>query len=123
MRLFLTSLLSACALNVSAHDYSTLETVKFVSNCMLENGGQSQETLYTCVCRFDYIAGQMPFAEFEMGIMSERFRDLGGKRGGLVRDTEETRHHGRELAKLRKSAVEQCPLTRHISSESAPKSE
>lgn len=122
MRSFVMIAFMFSALNAAADDYSTLETVKFVSNCMLENGGQSQETLYTCACRFDVIATAMPFAEFEMGIMAERFRDLPGKRGGLVRDNEETRHLGRKLADMRKTAAEQCPLVRHISRESAPKS-
>ncbi len=54
--LWLALLLPGVAL---ANDFPTQARVEFVLGCMNEQGGQSYDTLYKCVCLVDAIAAEM----------------------------------------------------------------
>ena len=47
-----------------ANDFPTQARVEFVLGCMNEQGGQSYDTLYKCVCLVDAIAAEMTHDEF-----------------------------------------------------------
>jgi len=49
----------------SANDFPTIEAVRFVVNCMVDNGGQNEENLYACTCRFDAMSSEISFNEYE----------------------------------------------------------
>jgi hypothetical protein len=93
----------------NADAYPTTETVKFVVTCMAENGGQTDENLYTCACRFDSISSKFTFEEYDAAVTYERYRDLPGKQGGLFRDSEEGDTLRARLKKVREDAAAQCP--------------
>jgi hypothetical protein len=112
--LLLATLLLPVSAAYAADDYSTLETVRYVVGCMAENGGNTEENLYACTCRFDHIAAAMPFKEYEQAQLYERYRDMPGKRGGLFRNSEAGDKLKAKLAKVRKEADQQCPLVKHI---------
>ena len=56
LSLWLALLLPGAAL---ANDFPTQARVEFVLGCMSEQGGQSYDTLYKCVCLIDAIAAEM----------------------------------------------------------------
>jgi hypothetical protein len=92
-----------------ADAYPTTEIVKFVVTCMAESGGQTDENLYTCACRFDSINSKFTFEEYDAAVTYERYRDLPGKQGGLFRDSEEGDALKVRLKKAREEAAAQCP--------------
>jgi hypothetical protein len=70
------------------NDFPTQARVEFVLRCMSENGGQSYDTLYPCVCLIDRIAAAMSYAEFAEAQVFAQLRSTPGERGGLFRDPE-----------------------------------
>ena len=97
------------------HDhFPTDETVRFVVGCMAELGGQSEENLYTCVCRIETLSSLLTYEEYDGGNMMERHKSMPGKKGGFFRDNK----HGDELLakllKAREVAFTQCPTVKRI---------
>jgi hypothetical protein len=74
-----------------ANDFPTQARVEFVLGCMEEQGGQSYDTLYKCVCLVDAIAAEMPHAEFEEAQVFSQLRSTPGERGGVFRDPDQAR--------------------------------
>ncbi|HEX6999489.1 MAG TPA: hypothetical protein VF322_15215 [Gammaproteobacteria bacterium] len=74
-----------------ANDFPTQARVEFVLGCMNENGGQSYDTLYPCVCLIDRIAAAMSYAEFSEAQVFAQLRSTAGERGGVFRDPERSR--------------------------------
>lgn len=71
------------------NDFPTQARVEFVLGCMSENGGQSYDTLYPCVCLIDRVAAAMSYAEFAEAQVFAQLRSTPGERGGLFRDPEQ----------------------------------
>lgn len=102
--------------NVSAHDYPTIETVRFVVNCMAELGGQNEQNLYTCTCRHDGLVSKMTFEEYDDAMVFEHNRQMPGERGGFVRDNERGAREYHKLEGLLKEVSAQCPVVKHLES-------
>ena len=75
----------------AANDFPTQARVEFVLGCMNEQGGQSYENLYGCVCLDDAIAGEMSHDEFEQAQVFSQLRSTAGERGGVFRDPDQAR--------------------------------
>jgi len=103
-------------LQVVADDYPTMESVRYVLDCMAELGGETEEHLYTCTCRHDHIAANMPFEKYEQATFFERYNKMPGKRGGLVRDNEEGPGLREQLKQVKIDAAANCPVVKHIES-------
>ena len=73
----------------AANDFPTQARVEFVLACMQEQGGQSYDTLYPCVCLIDQIATEMSYAEFTQAQVFSQLRTTPGERGGVFRDPEQ----------------------------------
>jgi YVTN family beta-propeller protein len=69
-----------------ANDFPTQARVEFVLGCMSEQGGQSYDTLYKCVCLVDAIAAEMSHDEFVQAQVFSQLRSTAGERGGVFRD-------------------------------------
>lgn len=69
-----------------ANDFPTQARVEFVLACMNEQGGQSYDTLYKCVCLIDAIATEMSHNEFAEAQVFSQLRSTAGERGGVFRD-------------------------------------
>ncbi len=80
------SLLLFGAMPVMADEYTTEETVRYAMNCMAELGGQTDENLYTCTCRYDSIRANMTFSDYEEGYTFERNMKMPGEKGSSFRD-------------------------------------
>lgn len=104
------------SVNTNAHDndYPTMDTVRFVVECMAELGAQNEENLYTCTCRHDVVAGMMSFERYERAVFFKRYSSMPGKRGGLVRDSTEAKQLVSELDEAFKVAEQKCPAVKHI---------
>ena len=74
-----------------ANDFPTQARVEFVLGCMNEQGGQSYDTLYKCVCLVDAIAAEMSYAEFAEAQVFSELRSTPGERGGVFRDPDQAR--------------------------------
>jgi hypothetical protein len=72
-----------------ANDFPTQARVEFVLGCMEEQGGQSYDTLYKCVCLVDAIAAEMSHDEFEQAQVFSQLRSTAGERGGVFRDPDQ----------------------------------
>ena len=100
--------------NLTAADFPTMETVRLVLNCMAENGGLSDENLYTCSCRHDKISSQMPFSEYEEGVTYERNKAMPGKKGDFFRDNKRGKGFYEILVDIRQSANAQCITVKKV---------
>lgn len=74
-----------------ANDFPTQLRVEFVLGCMNEQGGESYDTLYKCVCLVDAIADEMGREEFEEARVFSQLRSTPGERGGVFRDPDQAR--------------------------------
>jgi len=114
MRIFIWSMLVLVALPVHAGDYSSRTSFTMVANCMDENGGQTQENLYTCSCRADLIQAGMSAEDYEDAITVERYRDVPADKGAVFRDSKKGQVLFAALKKIRKEAAETCPIVRAV---------
>jgi len=81
-----------------ANDFPTQARVEFVLGCMNDQGGQSYDTLYKCVCLVDAIAAEMGYDEFAQAQVFSQLRSTPGERGGVFRDPDQA---GSLVAKLK----------------------
>jgi hypothetical protein len=77
--------------SAAANDFPTQARVEFVLGCMNEQGGQSYDNLYKCVCLVDAIAAEMSHEEFAQAQVFSQLRSTAGERGGVFRDPEQAR--------------------------------
>lgn len=100
MRRVLAIMASALLAPVVAHanDFPTQARVEFVLGCMAEEGGQSYDTFYPCVCLVDRIAAEMTYKEFSEAQVFSQLRSTPGERGGVFRDPEQAGTLTRKLA-------------------------
>jgi hypothetical protein len=95
MRLALTLLLPLSLVlqpgTAAANDFPTQARVEFVLGCMNEQGGQSYDNLYKCVCLVDAIAAEMSHEEFAQAQVFSQLRSTAGERGGVFRDPDQAR--------------------------------
>jgi hypothetical protein len=85
-----------------ANDFPTQARVEFVLGCMDEQGGQSYDTLYKCVCLVDAIAAEMSHDEFVEAQVFSQLRSTAGERGAVFRDPA----RARDLVAKLEAAVE-----------------
>jgi hypothetical protein len=71
------------------NDFPTQARVEFVLGCMSEQGGQSYDTLYRCVCLVDKVAAEMSYKEFSEAQVFSQLRSTPGERGGVFRDPDQ----------------------------------
>lgn len=102
--------------SVSAHEYPTIDTVRFVINCMAEQGAQTEENLYVCTCRHDVFTELMSFAEYDDATFFEHNKKMPGKRGAMVRDNEKAIKDSGKLEQVQQEANARCPAVKHIES-------
>jgi hypothetical protein len=105
LRIALLLLLPAVA---AANDFPTQTRVEFVMGCMAEQGGQSYDTLYKCVCLVDAIAAEMSHEEFAQAQVFSQLRSTAGERGGVFRDPEQARSLVAKLAAVLDGARARC---------------
>ena len=75
----------------AANDFPTQARVEFVLGCMNEQGGQTYDTLYPCVCLIDMIAAEMSYEEFAAAQVFSQLRSTPGERGGVFRDPDQAK--------------------------------
>ena len=105
-------LLGTCS--VLANEYSTNETVHYALSCMDKLGGQTDENLYTCTCRYDAIRAAMTFSDYEEGVTFERNMKMAGEKGGSFRDNQRGKRFYEELLKVREAADASCIVVKHV---------
>ena len=109
MLLFFTSSFAA------ANDYPTVDTVRFVVDCMADNGGQTEETLYACTCRFDAINAAFTFAKYEEVSVYVRNKAMPGEKGGVFRDvSRKIKDLSDKYKQASKNAARACPIAKHV---------
>jgi hypothetical protein len=82
----------------AANDFPTQARVEFVLGCMNEQGGQSYDNLYKCVCLVDAIAAEMSHEEFAQAQVFTQLRSTAGERGGVFRDPDQAQALSDKLA-------------------------
>ena len=107
-------LLFLSATAAQANEYPSEETVRYALNCMAELGGQTDENLYACLCRYDNIRAAMPYNEYEEGATYERNKAMPGEKGGFFRDNERGEKFYKVLKEARKTANSQCPVAKRV---------
>ena len=101
--------------HASANEYPTVEIVRFVVNCMADNGGQTEENLYACTCRFDALSSVITFDEYEMVSVYRRNKDMPGEKGGAFRDRRRSTKDLRDkYDEAEKNAVSACPIAKRV---------
>ncbi len=97
-----------------ADGYPTEETVRFVLGCMIDLGGETDENLYTCICRYDTIRNAITFSDYEEGVTYERNKAMPGEKGGFFRDNSRGKKFHKRLVMIRRDAENACPVTRRV---------
>ena len=99
----------------TANEYPTIETVRFVVNCMADNGGQNEENLYACTCRFDAISSALTFVEYEQVSVYVRNKEMPGEKGGVFRDTANAiQGLTDKYEETEKNANSACPIAKRV---------
>lgn len=99
---------------VMADEYPTEETIRYALNCMAEMGGQTDENLYTCTCRYDAIKASMSYSDYEEGFTFERNKKMPGEKGSSFRDNQRAERFYEELLTVRENAGENCIVVKHV---------
>ena len=97
-----------------AYEYPTDATIHYILNCMTVLGGQTDQNLYTCSCRYDSIREVVSFDDYSDGRTYERNRAMPGKKGGFFRDNERGEGLYNVLVKAREQAAEQCIVVTQV---------
>ena len=100
--------------SVLADEYPTEETVRYVLNCMAELGGESDENLYTCICRYDAIRAAMPYSDYEEGVTYERNKAMPGEKGAFFRENKRGEGFYEKVKEVRKEAESSCLVVKHV---------
>lgn len=95
---------------VQADDYPTLDRVEYVLTCMQEQGGQTYDTLYACVCMIDQIAAHINYTDFAEAETFQQLRSTPGERGGIFRDPARASELPDKLQQVTKTAEATCFL-------------
>jgi len=108
--------ISACVLGLlcvggvhASGDFPTQARVEYVLGCMEVNGGQSYDTLYSCVCAIDKIDAHYTYAEYTEAEVLTFLRSTPGERGGVFRDAApNSRDRVKTLSQVREAAQKSC---------------
>ena len=107
--LAIAAALSVCSPLAYGNDFPTQARVEYVLQCMARQGGQSYNTMYSCICSIDKIAEQISYKEFSSAEMLTYLWSTPGERGGVFRDAAtESRNRIKVLANIRKEAEASC---------------
>ena len=97
-----------------AYEYPTEATIRYALDCMTELGGQTDQNLYTCSCRYDSIREVLSFDDYSDGKTYERNVAMPGEKGGFFRDNERGEELYNDLVKVREQAGEQCIVVTQV---------
>ena len=97
-----------------AYEYPTEATIRYALDCMMTLGGQTDQNLYTCSCRYDSIREVLSFDDYSDGRTYERNKAMPGKKGGFFRDNERGEKLYDVLVKAREQAAEQCIVVTQV---------
>ena len=97
-----------------AYEYPTDTTIHYVLECMAALGGQTDQNLYTCSCRYDSIREVLSFNDYSDGKTYERNVAMPGEKGGFFRDNERGEELYNDLVKVREQADEQCIVVKQV---------
>ncbi len=97
-----------------AYEYPTDTTIHYVLECMAALGGQTDQNLYTCSCRYDSIREVLSFDDYSDGRTYERNKAMPGKKGGFFRDNERGEKLYNVLVNARESADQKCIIVSRV---------
>jgi hypothetical protein len=97
-----------------AYEYPTEATIRYALDCMMTLGGQTDQNLYTCSCRYDSIREVISFDDYSDGKTYERNVAMPGEKGGFFRDNERGEELYNDLVKVREQAGEQCIVVTQV---------
>ena len=97
-----------------AYEYPTEATIHYALDCMMALGGQTDQNLYTCSCRYDSIREVLSFDDYSDGKTYERNVAMPGEKGGFFRDNESGEELYNDLVKVREQAGEQCIVVKQV---------
>ena len=97
-----------------AYEYPTEATIHYALDCMTALGGQTDQNLYTCSCRYDSIREVLSFDDYSDGKTYERNVAMPGEKGGFFRDNERGEELYNDLVKVREQAGEQCIVVTQV---------
>ena len=107
--LTIASIMAVWSPLASGNDFPTQARVEYVLQCMADQGGQSYDTMYACICSIDKIAEQISYKEFSSAEMLTYLWSTPGERGGVFRDAaKESRKRIKTLADVRRQAEASC---------------
>jgi hypothetical protein len=77
---------AATAQAAESEGYPTAARVDYVLGCMSANS-MTQEMMTKCSCSIDRIAAEIPYNDYVELETVRRMQDVGGERGGVLRNT------------------------------------
>lgn len=93
----------------AAHDYPTLDRVRYVFTCMRDNPGPpAYEMMAKCSCAIDAIAKEVPHDKFETMATAFDANTIGGERGSYIRDAKAMQAEVRAYRDLQARVKKAC---------------
>lgn len=96
---------------IRPNDFPTADRVEFVLECMKRNGGEPQ-FIYKCSCAIDEIAKAYKYDEYVEAATVARYRNFGGERTGVFRDSDEMKKLNKDYNTALDAARKTCGLPR-----------
>ncbi|MGI9301369.1 MAG: hypothetical protein ACR2RB_01480 [Gammaproteobacteria bacterium] len=101
-----------------ANDFPTLARVEFALRCMELNGGQSYDTMYSCVCMIDALAEKYAYEDYTQAQTLSFLYGTPGEKGGVFRDAApDSRNRIKALEASRDAAAQACFVKRLVAPE------
>ncbi len=94
-----------------SNDFPTQARVEYVLRCMDARGGQTYETMYSCVCLIDRIAENILYEDFTEAEVYSQLRSTPGERGGVFRDPDRASLLVKKLRDVTEAAEKACLTT------------
>jgi hypothetical protein len=91
-----------------AHEYPTLERVRYVQECLAEHPGPAYEMTSKCVCAIDSLMQQLPPDDFVNLSTAAKATTIGGERGGVIRESEQMQADARRWRDLQRKVKSGC---------------
>jgi len=91
-----------------ANDFPTQARVEYVLRCMDSHGGQTYQTLYSCICTVDKIAESIAYDEYVEADVFTQLRSTPGERGGMFRDPDRASLLVKKISDVTEMAEKSC---------------
>lgn len=106
--LFGSLLASAAPVQARDNDFTTLERVLYVQECLRMHPGPNFEMVNKCVCAVDRLAAEVSMDDYISMATANNANSIGGERGNAIRDAESLQDEIKRYRALQTKVKKAC---------------